>query len=325
MQKITFKHIFIGCLTAMAAFLIASCEKEIKLNVPNPANAIVVEGHIENGLPPYVLLTRNSAFFGDININDIGSYFITGATITVKTDNDSVQLQEYNSAFVHSLPDSVVIAIAAQFGLNIKSASEFPDISIYSVGLVNPGFVGVIGKKYDLRVELNGKTITSSTTIPQPVFFDSLWILPHPNPSLADSFFQVYGRLQDPPQQGNYYRYFTKADNEAFLVSDQSVFDDAFFNGKKFQIFIPKGHPIGFASSGDFNRDGYWDIRDSVCTIKLCMIDKPHYDFWRTLEANRQNQGNPFSSVVYVKSNVNGALGVWGGYGSITGSYVRVP
>lgn len=321
----TVKHIIIGCLLLIAACSIESCEKEIKLHVAPPANAVVVEGHIENDLPPYVLLTKNSAFFGDININDIGSYFISGAMITVKTDDDSAQLLEYNSAFVQSLPDSVAIAIAAQFGLQIESASDFPPISIYSVGPGDADFVGKIGKRYDLRVELNGKVITATTTIPQPVFFDSLWLLPHPDPALADSFYQVYGRLQDPPAAGNYYRYFTKTDNDPFLISDQSVFDDAFINGKKFQIFIPKGHAIGSSGIGDFNRDGYWDLNDSVCTIKLCMIDKPHYEFWRTLEANRLTQGNPFSSTVYVKSNVNGALGVWGGYGSITGSYIRVP
>ena len=306
------------------ALISISCEKEIKLKVSAPSNAYVVEGHIENGLPPYVLLTKNSGFFGNININDISSYFISGAAITVITDDDSVHLQEYNSAFVQSLPDSVAIALAAQFGITITSASEFPAVSIYTVSPADIDFVGKIGKRYDLRIEVDGKKITSTTTIPEPVYFDSLWLLPHPNPALADSFFQVYGRLQDPPAPGNFYRYFTKADNEPFLISDQSVFDDAFINGKKFQIFIPKGHPVGFTASQDFTRSGYWDVRDSVCTIKLCMIDKAHYDFWRTLEANRNGQGNPFGSVVYVKSNVVGALGVWGGYGSITGSFRRI-
>jgi hypothetical protein len=303
--------------------LISGCEKEIKLDIKAPENAVVVEGHIENDIPPYVLLTKNTAFFGNININDLASYFINGATITVLTDNDSVQLVEYNAALIQLLPDSVAIALAAQFGLNISSAAEFPPVTVYTVGPDDIDFVGQIGKRYDLRIDVNGQRITSSTTIPQPVFFDSLWLLPHPSASFADSFFQVYGMLNDPVSPDNYYRYFTKADNEAFLISDQSVFDDAFFNGKRFQIFIPKGRPIGSAAEFDFNTSGYWNIADSVCTIKLCMLDKPHYDFWRTLEANRQSNGNPFGSFVYVKSNVTGALGIWGGYGSITGSYRR--
>ncbi len=317
---------FIGCcLLFLSCILFVACEKEINLKVPVPKNALVVEGHIENGLPPYVLLTKNSPFFGDINVNDIGSYFVSGAIITVKTDHDSVRLMEYNTAFIKTLPDSVVIALAAQFGLKIDSVVQFPNISIYTVAPTDSNFVGIVGKKYDLRIEIDGKTITSSTTIPTPVFFDSLWTLPHPNPALADSFFQLYGRLQDPPASGNNYRYFTKADDGPFLISNTSVFDDAFFNGKKFNIFIPKGHPMGVMPETDFNTAGYWSYKDTVCTVKLCQIDKPHYDFWRTLEANRQSQGNPFSSIVYVKSNVNGALGIWGGYGSITGSFIKTP
>ncbi len=313
--------LFVVC--TLTIFFFNACEKEIKLNTNSYENAIVVEGHIENDLPPYILLTKSTPFYGNISLNDISSYFVRGAIITVATDDDSVQLVEYNAAFVKLLPDSVVYALAAQFGLNIDSVGDFPDISIYTIALSDTRFFGRVGKKYDLRIEVDGKILTSSTTIPQPVFFDSLWIQPHPNPSYADSFFQLYGRLKDPIENGNYYRYFTKADKGSFLVSDRSVFDDGLINGKSINYFIPKGHPIGQFSEQDFNTSGYWNVQDTVCTIKLSTIDKPHYDFWRSLEANRQSQGNPFSSTIFIKSNINGGLGIWGGYGSITSSYVR--
>ncbi len=316
---------FFFCILS-CLFVLPACEKEIDLNIKSNPNEIIVEGHIENDIPPYVILTKSISLYDNININNLENFFIHDARIVVSTDTDSVELVEYNSVILQSLPDSVAIAIAAQFGIQISSADDFPEVSIYTVPITNIDFVGQIGKKYDLRIEVNNQVLTSSTTIPVPVFFDSLWILPHPNPSFADSFFQVYGRLQDPPSLGNYYRYFTKVDNDPFLISNSSVFDDNFFNGKKFQIFIPKGKPIGTNSNDfNFNTDGYWSIDDSICTIKLSQIDKPHYDFWRTLEANRSSQGNPFGSFVIVKSNIIGGKGIWGGYGSITGSYVRVP
>lgn len=318
--------IFCLFLVSLSLFLFTACEKEIDLNIKSNPNEIIVEGHIENGLPPYVILTKSISLYDNININNLENYFVHGANIIVSNGIDSVQLVEYNSSILQTLPDSVVDAVAAQFGIVVDSSGDFPDVSIYTVPFTAPDFIGEIGKTYQLRIEANGQILTSSTTIPAPVFFDSLWILPHPNPAFADSFFQVYGWLQDPPQLGNYYRYFTKVDNGPLLVSTQTVFDDNFFNGKKFQIFIPKGKPFGTNSSDiNFDTDGYWDIADSVCTIKLCQIDKAHYDFWRTLEANRANIGNPFGSFVLVKSNIIGGKGVWGGYGSITGSYVRVP
>lgn len=324
MSKNIKSHILLLAVCLASVILFVACEKEIDLKVPDPASAYVVEGHIENGLPPYVLLTKNAAFYGNINLSNLSNYFVSGAKITVITEtNDSIHLQEYNGALLQLLPDSIAIPLAAQFGISITSASEFPPIILYTVALTDTGFVGQIGKRYDLRITIGDKLITAATTIPQPVFFDSLWLKPHPNPALADSFFQVYGRLYDPPAPGTFYRYFTKADNEAFLINDRSVFDDALVNGGKVEIFIPKGHPIGSIGSTDFDRSGYWNVGDSVCTIKLAVIDKPHYDFWHTVEANRSSQGNPFGSAVYVRSNVVGAYGVWGGYGSISGSFNR--
>ena len=324
-QKIYWSFLLIIC-TVASVLLFTACEKEIDLNIKSNPNEIIVEGHIENDLPPYVILTKSISLYDNININNLSNFFVHDARIVVSSDTDSVELVEYNSALLQLLPDSIAIAIAAQFGIQIDNADDFPDVSIYTVALDDSSFVGEIGKKYNLRIEVNNKLITASTTIPQPVFFDSLWLEPHPNAAFADSFFQVYGWLKDPPAFGNYYRYFTKADNEPFLISTQSVFDDNFFNGKGFEIFIPKGKPIGSSSADfDFDTDGYWNIQDSVCTIKLCMLDQAHYNFWRTLEANRSSIGNPFGSFVIVKSNINGGSGIWGGYGSITGSYVRVP
>jgi Domain of unknown function (DUF4249) len=324
MQKNIKKYFTLLIICSVVIFFFTACEKEIDLNTNSYDNAIVVEGHIENDLPPFVLLTKSTPFYGNLNLNNIASYFVTGAIITVSTDDDSVQLVEYNAAFVQSLPDSVIVALAAQFGLSIDSAADFPDISIYTISPADIRFFGRIGKRYDLRIEVDGKTLTSTTTIPQPVSFDSLWQRPHPNPSFADSFFQLYGRLSDPIAKGNYYRYFTKADSSTFLVSDRSVFDDGPINGLTLDYFIPKGHPVGQFGDQNFNTSGYWSVNnDRVCTVKLCMIDKAHYDFWRTLEANRQSQGNPFGSTIYVKTNINGGLGIWGGYGSITTSLVR--
>ena len=323
MTKIIKSYILLFSVCIASIVLFVACEKEIDLKVPNPASAYVVEGHIENGIPPYVVLTKNAAFYGNINLSNLANYFVSGAQITVTTDDDTVQLAEYNGALIQSLPDSIAIALAAQLGINITSASQFPPITLYTVSLADTGFVGKFGKKYDLKITVDSKIITSTTTVPQPIFFDSLWLKPHPDATLADSFFQVYGRLYDPPAPGTFYRYFTKADNEAFLINDRSVFDDALVNGGKIEIFIPKGHPIGSIGSTDFNRAGYWNVGDSVCTIKLSVIDKPHYDFWHTVEANRSSQGNPFGSAVYVKSNVVGAYGIWGGYASITGSFNR--
>ena len=124
------------------------------------------------------------------------------------------------------------------------------------------------------------KGLPSTTTIPTPVFFDSLWSRPHPNPALADSFYQVYGfHYKTHPEQEMLPLYFTKSNNGPFLfISNTSVFDDAFLMEKISNIYS-KGHPI-FDASTDFNRAGYWNIGDTICTVKLCQIDKSTLRFF---------------------------------------------
>ncbi|MCB9034009.1 MAG: DUF4249 family protein [Chitinophagales bacterium] len=310
-----------------------NCEKEIDINLPAPENAVVVEGHIENDMPPYVLLTKNSAFFGGINLNDLAAYFISGASVKVIHQQDTITLKEYNYTNIDEMSDSLREKIIFLMGLSVVDTSSsnildgFALATIYTIDeSVNPNFVGALGGTYQLLIEVDGETITSTTTIPAyTVGFDSLWIESHPNADYADEYFQLYGFLND-PNTTEFYRYFTFSQKTSLLISDNSVFDDAFFNGQRFEIFIPKGRRIGNNSNDETGFDetnGYWNNNDSILNVKLCIIDKPHYDFWRTLESSRNSQGNPFGSFVYVKSNIIGGLGIWGGYATRTQSYYR--
>ncbi|MBX7224388.1 MAG: DUF4249 domain-containing protein [Chitinophagales bacterium] len=315
--------LFLLSIIAISILLLTSCETEITVDLPDPEPKIVVEGHVENGLPPYVILTKNQPFFGGLDLNNIGDYFIHGARIWVSDGTDSVKLVEYTRDILYALPDSVAIAIAAEFGLDIDSVEEFPDIAIYSVPF-NKLFLGEVGKTYSLRVKVEGKTLTASTTIPPLVFFDSLFVVPHPNPD-NDTLVRLKGRIKDPDLPGNYYRYFTKANSGSWLTDFGTVFDDAFINGQSFDIQIPKGTDLSEKDDVDFDPEtyGFWNKTDT-CYVRLASIDKPHYDFWRTLETERANQGSPFGSATVVLSNIygKGGIGIWGGYGSSYSVYV---
>ena len=45
------------------SLLLISCQEEITLDLPNSQDKIVVEGSIENGFPPIVILTKNQGYF----------------------------------------------------------------------------------------------------------------------------------------------------------------------------------------------------------------------------------------------------------------------
>lgn len=300
-------------------FLLISCEKEITVNLPQPTSQIVVEGYIENDLAPYVFLTRNSPYFGDFDVNDLSKYFVSGAQITVYSDADSVKLIEYSSELINLLPEEEKAELSKFFGIPLDSNLQIPKISVYTIPLEST-FVGEFGKTYRLKIEVEGKLLTATTTIPQPVSFDRLWTVPHPNPEY-DSLVQLKGFIQDPDTLGNYYRYFTKKNSSMYTKGFQTVFDDLLVNGKSFDIQIPYGWDR-FAEDQefDFNTFGFWNKTDT-CIVKLCVIDKAHYDFWRTLENELGNQGSPFGTFTRIRTNIQGGLGVWGGYASSISTY----
>ena len=47
---------------SLIVLLMTSCEREIDIDLPNSENLIVVEGSIEVGKAPIVLVTRNRGF-----------------------------------------------------------------------------------------------------------------------------------------------------------------------------------------------------------------------------------------------------------------------
>lgn len=305
-------------LSIFIIMLTVSCEKEISVNLPTPKDQIVVEGYIENDVPPYVFLTKNSSYFGDFDVNDLDKYFVKGARIIVSSDTDSVELVEYSSDLINFLPEEEKIALAQFLGLPLDSSFNIPKISVYTVPLESQ-FVGEIGKTYNLRIEIDGKVLTAITTIPNTVGFTKLWTEPHPSPKY-DSLVQLKGLIKDPDTIGNFYRYFTRRNSEAFTKNYPSVLDDLMGNGKEFETQVPLGVNRFSDEEIDFNTFGFWNKKDT-CYVKLSMIDRVHYEFWRTLENELSNQGSPFGSYTRVRSNIKGGAGIWGGYGSVTSVY----
>jgi hypothetical protein len=107
-------------------------------------------------------------------------------------------------------------------------------------------------------------------------------------------------------------RYFTKENSQPFYPGYNSVFEDVVINGSTFDFPIDKGVDRNDTTS---YYDGYFAFRkgDTV-TVKWCNIDKAHFDFWRTLEFELGSQGSPFSTPVTILTNIEGGLGIWGGY-----------
>ncbi len=291
-------------------FLFSSCEQEFVPEINNAAPDIVVEGYIEAGenvIPPYIELTRSTPFYNKIDSSTINNLFVHDAIVKVKNDQKEYTFTElcYNNLTYEQKK------IFSQL-LNVNLDSAGLNFCVY----VEPTFQlkGEVGKTYTLNIKVENKEISASTTIPQYVKLDSLWFTQPPG-TPSDTLRQLYCYITDPKGIPDYYRYFTAVNNGPFITGFSSVTDDKFFDGLYFKFALQKAEP----RNGVFNQTTYglFHVGDTA-NIKWTNIDKAHYDFWKTLEFNRRNQG-PFSSYTRIKTNINGGLGIWGGYS--TGTY----
>ena len=274
----------------LLTFTLFGCEEEVTLDLPKGEQEYVIEGHIENGEFPYVIITKDAPYFSSVDTSEINKLLVSGADVTVSDGDTTVNLTEFQNGIYFSY-----------------------------------WMTGKYDTYYDLSVTINDTILTSRTYIPNPVpEFDSLWVLPKES---YDDVFRLWIKYTDPDTLGNYIRIFTKVNSGPYLSFSYSVFDDNFINGLTFDDIIRNGE-IESCYNDDANADttkpslnfeecGMFKLGDTVI-VKFSAIDKDHFDFWRTIENEYQNSGSPFSSPTIIQGNIDGGLGIWGGYGSMT-------
>lgn len=276
---------------AFSGILFFSCEKEITLDLPESEDKLVVEGIIEQGKHPYVILTKNSSYFDPVDSNTIMDMLVLDAIVTV---SDGQVVDSLNLSFdIYQLP-------------YIKyTGSEI---------------IGEAGKTYTLNITYGGKNYSAVTSIPFPVELDSVRIKYLEQPE--DSIGLVWIYFVDPDSLGNYYRGYTKTlgKDSVFVHPYKSVYDDRIANGKKIEFAITRGWDPMQGSEFFEDEDPkfpWWSfIFGEKIVVKLCSMDAEHYDFWYSTEQQMATDGNPFATPTSVRTNISGgALGIWGGYG----------
>lgn len=283
--------------------LFSSCEKEVKINLKEGATQVVVDGAIENDVPPYVVLTKSIGFFSSIDLNTLENSFLHDATITVSDGTNTVTLKEY--------------------AVDTGTANKFYFYSI-DTAFAAVKMKGEIGKTYSLKIVYEGKTYEASSKLPNPKAMDTIWA---GDPfafgqNVADGAKTIYVNYADPDTLGNYGLYYTKTNDQPYYMS-QDLYTDEFTNGS-----LQTSYPLtlGLAPGQDRQEAndslGYVFKGDTV-TLKWCAIDKKVYDFWKSYVYASNVSGNPFSTPINLKTNIsNGALGIWAAYGAVYNTIV---
>lgn len=320
-------HAAIWILGLIAVIVGASCEKNISLDLPSTEPMLVVEGRIEIGKPPIVILTKNMDYYTAISEDVFQDIIVTNAEVFVFDENDTVRLQLFIPAFMAPGPMRTYI-FEEILNISESDTSDNPVrfLPFYSDPNLQGGNWRITGQeasKYWLQVSTPGPDsffVTSKTTIPARIPIQSLTITDHPNEDYRDSLVQVNVTFSVPDTFGNHVRYWTKRNSQPYYTpGGRSVFDDRLFVGSTVTLPLQRGAPP--EESFDFNTsDFYW--KGDTLRLKWSNIDRATYTFFNTLESD--NGDSPFSTPSIVQSNIDGGLGIWAGY-SLTRDSLIIP
>jgi hypothetical protein len=277
--------------------LLASCEKEVHVNLSSGPPSVVIQGAIETDLPPYIVMTRSVGYLSKIDLSTLENSFVHDAKVTVSDGSQQITLREY--------------------AVDTGGSNKFFFYSIDTADLTSFNFRGRTDRFYTLTVEVAGKTYTSVTKVPNVKPLDNIWVdtvtAPPDKIPLARL---IYFKYTDPDTPGNCVRYFTKRNSEPFYPgTGSSVYNDEIVNGSSISTNFSAGYD--HSKSPNLDSLGFFYVGDTV-TIKWAAIDKGVYKFWNTFEFATGTVGNPFASPINVQTNITGgALGIWAGYGTV--------
>lgn len=311
------------------SIIFISCQDEITLDLPQAENKIVVQASIEQGYPPYVILSKNQGYFDPIDSTTFEGLFIS--------DVESIRIwyTDENGYIVDSK--------------DLQLIPFLDTISIFSVNDYNfvnhePYEFSKEGRKYYLEIVWNNQLITSETTIPNPTPLDCLWV---EQSETAEKDFKcdIRAVYSDPANQQNNIiikskrlEHFerNKEDTTSCLVENNKdpilklvdAASDILINGQSFETYFPRPSDNGFPT-GTYNTyhtkvcdEDTIEFKKDIVLIKFCQIDEPSMKFWRGLVRQAGTNGNPFAEPSNLPSNINGGLGVFTGYGAV---YYKVP
>lgn len=301
------------------ALLLTHCTKEVEIDIPGFEEQLVIDGRIESGLPPIILLSKSKEVYASTDLDAFLNGFISDAIVTVSNGTSTVQLDVFCT---DNLPPGTEDIAAAMFGMSPDSLANY-NICAYTT--LNTAVWGEIGKTYTLSVSHEGKTYSAETTIPAPTnLVNTFW--------KADDDYTNYGfsyaLLADPANQYDAYMWEVKrldgANSDPYYKKTYTpVFDDDFFDGLTFEFWY----------ENPFNNDGnlpdsvrwHYELGDTV-VIKLSKMDRYVFEFFEKKYMQLQTAGNPFATPTNIPSNIEGgALGIWAGFSPSFDTLVCLP
>jgi len=281
-------------ITFFCFIILVSCQQEIEINIPPAPQQLVVEGYIEQGKNPVVIITKSQDYFDPIPVIDLNSITDSASLINVFSDIIVTDAQ------VEIISNQQAYPLQLQFNFE-----TFPPITYTSSSLI-----GEENNTYKLNIYVGDDTITSSAHIPNLNPPDSIWFEFEEN---NDSLGYIKFRYSDPDTIGNCFRILAKregVDNNFVPVLGPNR-DDVIINGLSFDDYIYRGYGDDIEQE-ELDKENPYSFRlGDTITIKWLHMNREHFLFWYSVQNN--NSGGPFQTPSSVNSNINRGLGIWGG------------
>ncbi|GAB2953563.1 hypothetical protein GCM10027048_18450 [Hymenobacter coalescens] len=150
------------------------------------------------------------------------------------------------------------------------------------------------GETWQLKVaDSKGRVVTGTATMPATVPFDTIEWKFNDRPA-EERRALLLVKFQDPPGVGDFYRLQIHNDS----ISDDPDVDylpeDRLLDGQQFTL----GTGFEFAP-------------DDTLIVSLYHLDRPYYNFLRSIDDAQSSNGNPFGQPAAVQSTVEGGIGVF--------------
>jgi len=263
------------CYLLILPVLLLACSR-----VETPKSPIlVVEGWIESGAAPVVLLSESVPVLDQQEIvpRDLVNNVAKWAKVTVSDGTRTEVLT------------------------GMADTDYFPPY-IYTSGTMK----GEVGKTYTLTVEYKDYKATATTTIPAPVPIDRVFVR-----EVKDSMVTAVCAFTDPPASGNCYKVFTRtvSKDKHYHPSALAMASDEFLDGYTELFLYSTQRLMDYIFQTNIHQgDSLW--------IKLCTMDRKAYEYWNNFEATLTgNMLNTPNSRYVLDNMMQGASGYWIGYG----------
>ena len=177
---------------------------------------------------------------------------------------------------------------------------------------------GEAGKKYSVKVEYSGRTVTAETTIPHAVKIDDFKVLKSED---CDTLYRIDVSFRDDKSEKNWYKLLTSiSEKEAgtydgrYYSAFMGTVSDEILDSEESTITVNR--PFRHIRTEDYSP--YFHKGETV-SVMLAQIDEASFDFWSDYENEISNGKNIlFPSSSNLRSNVSGGRGIWCGYNSDT-------